>query len=158
MPAPNAADTAQLKKLFENYDKDKSGAISLQELYPLCCDMGLVLSKSELQAQMSILDSSGNGQVSFEEFTEWYNSHDRFFMKNLSPSGRQQVVELSKHFQSFDKDKSGSIDRNEFKKLYQDLVNKKLINKPLDEILKRLDKNSDGLVSFGEFISLFAIK
>ena len=105
-----------LKSLFTKYDKDGSGQLNREELKGLfMVDLGL--SKEQAESYAYLLDKDGNGKVSFDEFHKWLQSGERF--KNINDKSRyhrlKKAVEL---FKSYDKDESGSLDRDEFEKLF----------------------------------------
>ena len=64
-----------------------------------------------------------------------------------SSSGRPSI---RKHFNSIDRDNSGSIDYNEFKKFLKKL-DVRLSSSDLDSLIEVLDADDDGSVSFAEF-------
>lgn len=62
-----------LKKAFEKFDKDGNGYISSQELSDILARMGRHLSKTDVEAIISSLDSSGDGKISFQEFCKLFD-------------------------------------------------------------------------------------
>jgi Ca2+-binding EF-hand superfamily protein len=58
----------------------------------------------------------------------------------------------SQYFAYFDKDKSGVLERHEFKAFYEDLVRNKLTSKSFDEFVEDLDTDRDGKIQFNEYI------
>lgn len=58
----------------------------------------------------------------------------------------------SQYFQYFDADKSGSIDSNEFKPLYADLIKNGFQLGSLEEAQKELDMDGDGRITFVEYV------
>lgn len=58
----------ELRAAFRQFDQDGSGYIQARELENILQKMGRHLSKSEINAMISSLDSSGDGKISFEEF------------------------------------------------------------------------------------------
>ena len=41
----------------------------------VCRELGTVLNNEELKAALTLLDSNGDGNVSYEEFKNWYEAH-----------------------------------------------------------------------------------
>ena len=136
-----------LRSLFMKYDKDGSQQLNKEELSGLFQnDLGL--NKEQAESYAYLLDKDGNGKVSFEEFRSWLNSGERF--KNVNDKSRyhrlRKAVEM---FKNYDKDGSGALDREEFKKLFTESGGKP---KNLEAALKELDQDNNGLVSFQEFL------
>jgi Ca2+-binding EF-hand superfamily protein len=66
------ADTSAVKKVFESFDKDKSGYIDLKELAAMCTELGKKISDDQAAAAMQQLDKNGDGRVTFDEFALWW--------------------------------------------------------------------------------------
>jgi len=80
-PEPVHEMTAEEKKLeerrrikikFDEADADGSGELDASELAAFCESLGTKLSPDELEAALLILDESGDGNISYEEFAEWW--------------------------------------------------------------------------------------
>ncbi|GLD97712.1 hypothetical protein PINS_up006402 [Pythium insidiosum] len=58
-------------------------------------------------------------------------------------------------FERYDADKSGSIDRNEFKRMFREELCQPLTDGQVDEAFKVMDKSGNGLVEFDELLAWF---
>ncbi|KAI8619049.1 hypothetical protein BC830DRAFT_842122 [Chytriomyces sp. MP71] len=144
---------SQPRQLFDRYDNDGSGSISISEFRNLCYDMGYFLTDQELLLDLKLLDVDGNGTLSYAEFIKWWKQDDRFRRLQLT---EPEIAELNKylaHFKKFDKDCSGILDIREFKGLYADLVKRKMAISSLMATLQELDVNKDGKISFNEYVN-----
>ena len=63
----------------------------------------------------------------------------------------QSISEIKKIFHSYDKDESGILSRNELNRFFRSMETY-FTNQELDEVMYIIDGNSDGQVSFPEFI------
>lgn len=63
-----------VKKAFERFDKDNSGAIDLKELSDLSRELGQTLTTSQAKEAFKDLDLNNDGTIDFEEFSRWYFS------------------------------------------------------------------------------------
>ncbi|ORY39815.1 EF-hand [Rhizoclosmatium globosum] len=144
---------SKARQLFDRYDNDGSGSISISEFKNLCYDMGYFLTDQELALDVKLLDMDGNGTLGYDEFIKWWRKDDRFKSLQLSEGDIDQLNRYLTHFKRFDKDGSGIIDIREFKSLYVDLVKKKMAKKSLMATLQELDVNKDGKVSFNEYVN-----
>jgi calmodulin len=62
----------ELRAAFRQFDQDESGYIQANELENIMLRMGRRLNKSEITAMIQSLDASGDGKISFEEFSKWF--------------------------------------------------------------------------------------
>lgn len=67
-----ADERMRIKIKFDEADVDGSGELDAEELAAFCETLGSKLSPEELEAALLILDESGDGQISYEEFAEWW--------------------------------------------------------------------------------------
>jgi len=58
----------QVRVVFEAYDEDKSGDISIGELKPLLLQLGFIPLRAMIAEALRIVDSDGNAELDFEEF------------------------------------------------------------------------------------------
>ena len=68
------SDEIQLRNLFDKCDVDNSGYLDREEVAKVCQELGTVLEERELLAALTLLDTNGDGKVSFEEFKDWYEA------------------------------------------------------------------------------------
>ena len=62
----------ELRKAFRQFDQDGSGYIQADELENIMQKMGRRVKKSEIDELVRSLDTSGDGKISFEEFTKLF--------------------------------------------------------------------------------------
>lgn len=62
----------KIKKIFEAIDEDKNKFLSPFELTLVSQQLGKPLSKEEIEECVKIIDSDGNGQITFDEFAYWW--------------------------------------------------------------------------------------
>lgn len=66
-------DDQDLAKKFKEFDKDNNGFLDNKELAALCQSLGTNLTIHELESAILILDSNGDGKISYNEFVDWWN-------------------------------------------------------------------------------------
>ena len=137
------------RKIFDKYDKDKSGSISADEFKHLVSDLGYHLSDNDLQEAIKKLDKNNDKKIHFDEFSAWWQSEDRF--KKLHGHG-EKVESWSKCFKELDKNHSGVLDGDEIKHLHAELSKKGVTDKSLDAFSAEIDTNKNGKISFNEYI------
>lgn len=70
--AADEAENSLVLSLFEKYDADGSGFVDRDEFGFLAFDLGMFLSDEELSEAIAAIDTSGDGQISKDEFIAWY--------------------------------------------------------------------------------------
>eukprot|EP00833_Pecoramyces_ruminatium_P013534 jgi/Orpsp1_1/1187566/evm.model.d7180000058655.1 len=139
------------KVVFDKYDVDKSGTITYDEFKSMAYDLGHFLSDIELKLAVSQIDRRGIGKITYVDFKEWWKNSDRWTKIKLSDENFKYLYDISAQFQTYDKDKNGSIDKKEFKNFWKG-INKKKTLSSIEErkMFEKLDSNGDGVISFNE--------
>ena len=133
--------TKELRKCFIQFDTNGDGRLDRDELIS---GLKMVDTKKDLEQEvdrvMKIIDVDGNGFIEYEEFLRASLDKDKI----LTPENVKIV------FQLFDINKTGSISPTELKKVMGQ--NADDINEDVwDEIIRAIDLNKDGVISFYEF-------
>jgi hypothetical protein len=74
-----------VRQVFEKYEKNRCGWISLANLQELCYDFGTFLREDELKLAISEIDVDRDGRLSYEDFMVWWRTNDQFRSPSLSP-------------------------------------------------------------------------
>eukprot|EP00729_Bicosta_minor_P002702 gene2702-16137_t len=117
---------------------------------------GQPLSEAEFQNAITLLDTDGNGKLSYSEFKAWWSKADRFEMLKLADSveeeGYAEFMEAAvTHFKHFDGDQSGAIDKAEFVPLFENLQDHGYPMSTLEQTIKDMDTDGDGNVNLTEY-------
>ena len=75
--------SAQLQEAFDKYDKDKSGALDLDEVVKLANSLGAKATKKELEDLFKSIDVDHDNKLSFSEFLAWYRVGKHSKLANL---------------------------------------------------------------------------
>ena len=67
----------EMQALFIKHDKDGSGFLDKDELMALCRSTGAAVDDEHLDRVFSVLDSSGDGRITYEEFSLWWKNKDK---------------------------------------------------------------------------------
>jgi calmodulin len=62
----------ELRVAFRQFDQDGSGYIQANELETIMNKMGRRMNKSDIDALVQSLDTSGDGKISFDEFVQLF--------------------------------------------------------------------------------------
>jgi hypothetical protein len=66
------SEVENIKKIFESIDSDGNKYLSPFELTLVSQQLGKPLNKDEIDNCVKIIDSDGNGQITFDEFALWW--------------------------------------------------------------------------------------
>jgi hypothetical protein len=72
--AGNKAETAELTRVFEMFDKDGNGRITREEMEESLRKLGMPVPADELASMIARIDANGDGCVDVEEFGELYRA------------------------------------------------------------------------------------
>ncbi|PWA98668.1 EF-hand domain pair, Serine/threonine-protein kinase Mps1 [Artemisia annua] len=134
-------EIAGLKQMFKMIDTDNSGYITFEELKDGLKCFGASLDESEIHDLMQAADIDNNGIIDYEEFvaaTLHFNKVDK-------------EDSLYAAFSYFDKDGSGYITVNEIQQSCKELG---MDDAQVEEIIKEVDLNNDGLIDYNEFVAM----
>lgn len=130
---------------FKQFDKDGGGSIDHGELKDLMVSVGQNPTDQEISDMVNIADADGSGTMDFAEFVTLMAHH---------MSGSEDTVEsLTEAFKVFDASGDGSISPGELKQLLIN-VGEPVNDDDVDSIIKEVDVDGDGEVSFDEFARL----
>ena len=101
-------------EVFDDLDQNKNGQIDPEELQELFKKVGIEEATQEkLDATAKEIDAAGNGIITKSEFVTWYIKSEKRIEK-----------ETREIFDKFDKNRSGTIDKEEIRSLLETLGNK----------------------------------
>ena len=127
-----------IKEMFDEIDEDHSGTIDRAEVGKLSKVMGWELSSDELDAAISEMDPSGDGEVDLLEFTAWVRRYteDDELVRSV--------------FQLVDADGSGVLGEDEVEELLQELGQ---VDGKVEDAMAAMDGDGNGNVDVEEFIA-----
>ncbi|XP_060608633.1 troponin C, slow skeletal and cardiac muscles-like [Ruditapes philippinarum] len=133
-------DEKEWREKFENFDRNKDGGVSANELERLLQYVGFNPTQEDLAEYMKQLDKNSDDCITFDEFFP--------FLKSLKdPSG-----ELLDAFRLHDKNGDGFIDEKELKAIF---TSGNFNPNEIDDLFKLVDANNDGKIEYKEFVELF---
>lgn len=64
----NNAAPAELRQAFDDFDMDKNGTVSFEELKQAVAALGMTAEEDSLRSMFNLADTNDDGQLSFEEY------------------------------------------------------------------------------------------
>jgi hypothetical protein len=68
---------AELREIFNHYDRDKSGVIDAREFARICEAAGMEMDEEEAIFGFAAVDTDSDGKISWDEFVGWWKSLGR---------------------------------------------------------------------------------
>lgn len=137
---PSKPEMDKYEKAFIQVDRDKSGFIPLLLLDKLLNAADEPISDQEIKDGLDYLKKDiEEDSITLEEFRE-------FLAIIHSP---ERILEA---FKSFDKDRSGYLDKDELFKIMEQFGGGTLSRKEMEDIYVKLDENHDGKIKYKEFV------
>ena len=133
---------AEYKESFDMFDRNKKGKITINDITKIMKNFGYPLSKDEAKKMVSSVDSSGDGEVDFEEFVMLMEKH----IHNISDDPVLQA------FRDFDKNYDGIITNCEFRYILTHVGDNKFSDKDVDELFKECEIKDEGELEYENFI------
>ena len=154
----------ELRALFSKFDVQNTGRLTRSKFQKAFANMGLSAPSKEVQELIDSMDTNGDGMVSYGEFINMvHNGSNR---RRDIPSRVHEVLQrlvddnswtrssIRRLFLSFDKDNSGYITRSEFRRVFNDSLKVRASDSEIDELIRTIDTNRDGRISYSEFIDM----
>jgi calcium-dependent protein kinase len=136
----NDSDIKMLKEMFDTFDKNKDGTLTLEEIKDGISKINNS-SGLDIEGIFKSIDTDGSGAINYTEFLA-ATIDQKLYLKE---------ERLYEAFRAFDKDGSGKISTDEVKSVMKGEDTTKI-----EELIKKYDQNGDGEIDYMEFISMMA--
>jgi len=136
-----------LQDVFNLFDSNKDGEITIAELDKVMRSHGIVHSTSELEEMVFRVDTNSNGSVDFDEFVDLVVSHNGVGVEEGVDDDIAQV------FKMFDKDGNGKISADEVRSTMKEL-GENLTPQEVKAMISEADIDGDGQIDIHEFSRL----
>ncbi|XP_011024736.1 PREDICTED: calmodulin-like protein 3 [Populus euphratica] len=136
-------DPAELRRVFQMFDKNGDGQITKKELSDSLRNLGIYIPDKDLIQMIEKIDVNGDGYVDIEEFGALYQT---------IMDERDEEEDMREAFNVFDQNGDGFITVEELKSVLSSLGLKQ--GRTLEDckrMIKKVDVDGDGMVNFREF-------
>ena len=137
--------------IVDLFDRDKSGGISYHELTSVMYALGQNMTHQEILDLFNEVDTDGNGEIDFEEFTK--------MMLKRQAAGKYMTEEeeLRRAFKLFDVNGDGTITAVELRKMMQNLGSD-LTPDEVELLIREADYDGNGELDLEEFTKFMMTK
>eukprot|EP01061_Rhynchopus_euleeides_P010698 TRINITY_DN20210_c0_g1_i1.p1 TRINITY_DN20210_c0_g1~~TRINITY_DN20210_c0_g1_i1.p1 ORF type:complete len:155 (+),score=81.40 TRINITY_DN20210_c0_g1_i1:147-611(+) len=135
----------EYRNVFNMFDTDASGAVSLNELGCAMRSLGMKASEKELDEMMRDVDVDGSGVIEFEEFLTLVSK------RVTEPELLKQLEDV---FHKFDSDQDGFLNAGDLVYALKHFAQSTMTEEEATEIMADVDPNGDGKIDLAEFIKL----
>jgi calcium-dependent protein kinase len=125
--------------VFQRLDTNQDGKLQYSELLSGYEEFYGDFAKSEVDRIFRLVDTDNSGEIDFSEFVA----------ATVNKAELLQEEKLRAAFSVYDKDNSGTISIDEIKSVLG--MGKNISDEVWDQIVKEVDENGDGEISFEEF-------
>ncbi len=132
---------AEIREIFNFFDKNKSGVIATKEIGDLYRALGLTPTDAEINDIIAEVDLDVSGTIEFEEFVKIFEKYQ------IKPLSEDQLVRA---FKLFDNDKNGLLSTDELMRIME-IAGEKMTKEDADMIMKEFDLDRNGSINYNEF-------
>ena len=156
-----------LYDVFTIFDRDGDGKISRQDLIDSFHNFGLGISTKQVENFLRLIDTDRDGLIEYPEFKRVFEREIEIQSKEglkidwkdeliskVNEAMRANGITINEAFSAFDSDKDGKISKSEFGRAFSSM-GATLSMPQLEELWNSMNTNSDGSISYYEFISKF---
>jgi calcium-binding protein CML len=136
-------DKAELKRVFQMFDRDGDGSITKKELFDSLQNLGIHIPEDELTAMIDKIDINGDGCVDIDEFGGLYTA--------IMDEQQNEDEDIMEAFKVFDQNGDGFITVEELRSVLISLGLKGRTLEDCKQMISKVDKDGDGMVNFKEF-------
>ncbi|THU51881.1 hypothetical protein C4D60_Mb06t35740 [Musa balbisiana] len=157
----NDDDNIEIQSIFSTFDKDGDGFITVKELEESLRRLGLAVTGNEVMRMLERVDANGDCLIDLGEFRELYAALGRGQGPSGGDGGEEDEEEtaLKEAFDVFDGNRDGVIAAEELATVLTSLGLKQGARvEDCRDMIRRVDKDGDGKVSFDEFKKMMKMK
>lgn len=145
-------DVLQIKEVFDTFDYNGNGILSPNDLRNALMSYGYNATKETVYDIIAEYDEDESGGLSFKEFL-------RMITNSLANSNKKQNKknEIERVFRKYDPKNKGFIDFEGLKKIVGEFQ-EEIDERELKDIIKKIDSNQDGKISYEDFFNVMNSK
>ncbi|XP_020595000.1 calmodulin-like protein 3 [Phalaenopsis equestris] len=140
-------DSADLKRVFQLFDRNGDGSITKKELSDSLRNLGIHIPDTELQSMIDKIDANGDGCIDIDEFGVLYET-----IMDERGGDEDEEEDMREAFNVFDQNGDGFISVEELRSVLSSLGLKQgRTVEACRQMIRNVDADGDGMVNFKEF-------
>ncbi|KAL0918000.1 hypothetical protein M5K25_013115 [Dendrobium thyrsiflorum] len=140
-------DSAELKRVFQLFDRNGDGRITKKELSDSLHNLGIHIPDDELQSMIDNIDVNGDGCIDIDEFGVLYQN-----IMDDQRGDEDEEEDMREAFKVFDQNGDGFITVDELRSVLSSLGLKQgRTVEDCRKMIKKVDVDGDGKVDYKEF-------
>ena len=150
---------SEAEAAFEMMDRDGSGSLDQGEFTRVLQRLHLHLNERQVAAVMEALDEDSDGLIDAAEFLQmvWHGKMERVRSKFRASSYKQGGQDWTALFRHYDRDNSGGLDFDEFRRACRKdarIRKADVSDEELTEMFEHVDGDGGGTIGLAEFVEL----
>ncbi|CAN6485431.1 unnamed protein product [Victoria cruziana] len=140
---PSQMDPAELRRVFQMFDRNGDGRITKRELSDSLENLGIFIPEKDLVAMIDKIDVNGDGCVDIDEFGVLYQT---------IMDEKDEEEDMREAFNVFDQNGDGFITVEELRSVLSSLGLKQgRTVEDCKKMIRKVDADGDGMVNYKEF-------
>ncbi len=148
-PGLTEKDIVQLKEVFEAFDSDGDGVLNPMDIRSAMTSYGFQAKKETIFHIMAEYDEEELGELNFDAFLKMCAQNH-----NQKKNHKNHIRHI---YLKYDRSKRGYFDVNDLKRVAREL-GEKVEDEVLEEMVKSVDSDMDGKVTFEDFFNAMTKK
>merc|ERR1712123_274711 len=145
-------DKEMVTKVFNKFDSDGTGAVSISELGNIMRSIGMFPTDDEVDDLLEYMDYDGSGVLELDEL-EKHMAQPIHLRRKID-----HEHDFKEAFLVFDKDGNGKISKEELTRVLTECGRMQLTLEEAEEFITMVDTDGDGMLDYQEFVNLFTQK
>eukprot|EP00051_Salpingoeca_urceolata_P004393 m.64662 g.64662 ORF g.64662 m.64662 type:complete len:168 (+) comp13606_c1_seq2:88-591(+) len=138
----------RLRSLFDFFDENGDGTISVKELTNVMRTLGHNPSRGDMERLMASADLNHDGKLQFDEFYTVLTEQLKF-----TPDKSTSTLEIVESFRVFDVTREGWLSVEQFKHVLMN-YGERLPEREADKMIAMCDVNKDGFINYEAFVAM----
>eukprot|EP00760_Papus_ankaliazontas_P034105 PhM_4_TR6978/c0_g1_i1/m.6561 len=153
------SDLRYVKERFHRLDSDGDGYLETGEIFEFLTNEMPHVDDELMMTLLRDFDDEHDGRIDESEFLAMYctmiGKNVPHNIGDLTVIDDDSIQDLWRQFCKVDKDRSGTLDRMEFREFYEAVMGESVTPACVDDLFSQLDMDGNGVLTFREFLLIY---